>query len=268
MFDKKNTRLHFERAAETYDASAILQKEVAEQLSRYLDHLVDIPVDVPETVLDIGSGTGFITQALLQRYPESSIIALDFAYSMARKSQQLGSSHCKPQAICADAEKLPLASDSIALLISSLMLQWSNDLKQTVAGFQHVLAPNGLLLFSTLGPETLYEMRESWAVVDDVPHTSHFLNVQAIEESLVESGFINPVIERKMITQTYPDVRQLMRAIKQIGASNTHHQRGKGLMGKQKLNAFDAAYEQFKTREGLYPATWEVIYAYAWKAKL
>jgi len=260
MFDKKTTRLHFERAADTYDASAVLQKEIAKRLTDRLDYIKHSP----KTVLDVGSGTGFITQDLLKRYPKSSIIALDLAFSMARKSQQLGGWFRKPLAVCADAEQLPLKPDSIELLISSLMLQWSNDLKQTFTGFHSVLAPNGLLLFSTFGPETLREMRESWATVDNVPHTSNFLDMHEVGDALLQSGFINPVTDMEMITMTYANVRQLMRDIKQIGASNTHSERNKGLMGKQKLKAFEAAYEQFKTSEDLYPATWEIIYGHAW----
>ena len=228
MFDKKTTRLHFERAADTYDASAVLQKEIAKRLTERLDYIKHSP----KTVLDVGSGTGFITQDLLKRYPKSSIFALDLAYSMARKSHQLGGWFRKPLAVCADAEQLPLKPDSIELLISSLMLQWSNDLKQTFTGFHSVLAPNGLLLFSTFGPETLREMRESWATVDNVPHTSNFLDMHEIGDALLQSGFINPVTDMEMITMTYANVRQLMRDIKQIGASNTHSERNKGLMGK------------------------------------
>jgi malonyl-CoA O-methyltransferase len=68
----------------------------------------------------------------------------------------------------------------------------------------------------------------------------------------------------ELITMTYSNVRQLMKDIKEIGASNTDSERSKGLMGKQKLKAFEEAYEQFKTADGLYPATWEVIYGHAW----
>ncbi|KAG1694957.1 Malonyl-[acyl-carrier protein] O-methyltransferase [Nymphon striatum] len=192
-FMSKTTRLHFERAADTYDASAVLQKEIATRLSGRLDYIKHSP----KTVLDVGSGTGFITQDLLKRYPKSSIIALDLAHY-------------------------------------------------------------------TFGPETLREMRESWAAVDNVPHTSNFLDMHEVGDALLQSGFVNPVTDMEMITMTYANVRQLMRDIKQIGASNTHRDRSKGLMGKQKLKAFEAAYEQFKTSDELYPATWEIIYGHAW----
>ncbi len=260
MFDKHITRMHFERAANSYDGAAVLQLEIAKRMGDRLDYIKQ----QPKRVLDVGCGTGFITKDLLQRYPKAEVIALDLAHSMARKSREQGSWLRKPKAVCADAEFLPLKEDSIDFVISSLMLQWSNDLNKAFTGFHHVLAPNGLLLFSTFGPETLREIRESWSEVDDRAHTSNFADMHEIGDALLQAGFQDPVTDMEMITMTYANVRQLMRDIKQIGASNTDSNRSKGLMGKAKLKAFENAYEQFKTPEGLYPATWEIIYGHAW----
>jgi malonyl-CoA O-methyltransferase len=107
-------------------------------------------------------------------------------------------------------------------------------------------------------------MRQSWASIDNKPHTSDFADMHEIGDALLQSGFLNPVTDMEMITMTYANVRQLMRDIKQIGASNTENQRSKGLMGKEKLKAFENAYEQFKTADDLYPASWEIIYGHAW----
>lgn len=260
MLDKKITRMHFERAAESYDGAAVLQREIAKRMGQRLDYIKQ----QPNRVLDVGCGTGYITEDLLKRYPKADIVALDLAHSMARKTQKQGSWLRKPKVVCADAELLPLAEDSIDMLISSLMLQWSNDLNKVFTGFHHVLAPNGLLLFSTFGPETLTEIRKSWSKVDNYPHTSNFPDMHEIGDALLKAGFQDPVTDMEMITMTYSNVRQLMRDIKQIGASNTDSKRSKGLMGKARLKAFENAYEQFKTKNGLYPASWEIIYGHAW----
>ncbi len=260
MLDKKITRKHFEKAAENYDAAAVLQREIAKRMGERLDYIKL----QPKAVLDAGCGTGFITKDLLKRYPKSQVIALDLALNMMRKTKQQGSWLRKPKLICGDADQLPLKPESIDLIVSNFMIQWSNDLTQTFAGFHGVLAPNGLLLFSTFGPDTLKEMRESWASIDATPHTSDFVDMHEIGDALLKAGFINPVTDMELITMTYSSVRQLMKDIKQIGASNTDSARSKGLMGKQKLEAFEQAYEQFKTIDGLYPASWEVIYGHAW----
>jgi malonyl-CoA O-methyltransferase len=260
MLDKKVTRLHFERSADSYDSSAVLQREIAKRLGERLDYIKQ----QPKTTLDLGCGTGYITKDLLKRYPKANVLALDIAHSMCLKTKTQGGWLRKPRVVCGDADQLPFKPDSIDFLISNLMLQWSNDLNKTFTGFQSVLAPNGLLLFSTFGPETLTEMRQSWARVDNTPHTSNFADMHEIGDALLQSGFLNPVTDMEMITMTYANVRQLMRDIKQIGASNTENNRSKGLMGKQRLKAFEAAYDQFKTADNLYPATWEIIYGHAW----
>ncbi len=260
MLDKKIIRQHFERAAETYDAAAVLQEEVARRLMARLDYIKL----QPKRTLDIGSGTGFLTKDLLKRYSKAQVIALDLALNMLKKCKKQGGWVRKPKLICSDAEKLPFKADSMDLLVSNLMLQWSNDLDQTFCNFNHVLAPNGLLLFTTFGPDTLKEIRQAWSEVDDSPHTSSFTDMHEIGDALLQAGFVNPVTDMEVITMTYANVRQLFRDIKNIGASNTDVQRDKGLMGKQKFKAFETAYEQFKTVDGLYPASWEIIYGHAW----
>lgn len=260
MLDKQITRKHFNRAADSYDAAAVLQREIASRLSERLA-LIKLQ---PKRALDVGSGTGFITRDLLKRYPKAEVISLDIALNMAKKSKSVGSWRRKPNVICGDAEALPLQADSVDLLMSNLMLQWSNDLEKTFSGFHYVIAPNGLLLFSTFGPDTLKEMRHSWATVDGGSHLSSFVDMHDVGDALLKTGFIDPVMDMEMITMTYANVRQLMRDIKNIGATNTDIARSKGLMGKQKLVDFERAYEQFKTADNLYPASWEVIYGHAW----
>lgn len=260
MLDKKIILRRAQKAATTYDASAVLQKEIAKRLSDRLDYIKL----QPKRVLDAGSGTGFISEDLLKRYPKAQVIAMDLALNMSKKCKKRGGWLRKPKVVCADAEQLPFKADSIDLIVSNLMLQWSNDLTKAFAGFHSVLAPNGLLLFTTFGPDTLKELRESWAMVDAKPHTNNFMDMHDIGDVLLQAGFINPVTDMEIITMTYANVRQLMNDLKNMGSSNAHTQREKGLMGKNKFQTFEQAYEQFKTADGLYPASWEVIYGHAW----
>lgn len=260
MLDKNIIRRHFDRSAEDYELACVLQDEIAKRLTERLDYIKL----QPSKILDLGSGTGKLSKGLLKRYPKANVIAVDFALEMVKKSKKQGSWLRKPQAVCADAEQLPIKSECAELLISNLMLHWCNDLNNTFAGFHRVLAPNGLLLFTLFGPDTLKELRTSWGSIDNTAHTSDFPDMHEVGDALLQAGFINPVMDMEVITMTYDNVDQLMKDLKTSGSNNSHSERGKGLMGKQKFKAFKQAYEQFKTDDGYYPATWEVVYGHAW----
>ncbi len=260
MFDKSISRKNFNASVESYDVAAVLQREVAKRLSQRLDY---IKIQ-PNRALDLGCGTGIVSQDLLSRYPKSKVIGLDSAFNRAKKCQKRGGWLRKPRVICADAESLPIKDDAFELVVSNLMLNWVDDFSGAFSEIQRVLAPNGLLLFSMFGPDTLNEIRQCWSDVDTFPHTHDFADMHEVGDALLQSGFINPVMDMEIITMTYTDVMQLMQDLKNTGFSNTHQERQKGLMGKHKFKVFEEAYEQFKTAEGLYPATWEVIYGHAW----
>lgn len=258
--DRKITRKHFEKAAESYDAAAVLQQEVARRMIERLDY---IKIQ-PDVALDLGCGTGQVTEALLKKYPKSQIIALDLATAMVAKARKKGSWFRKPIGICADVNQLPIKKNSVDLLVSSLMLQWCDDLPSVFKEMAGTMRAGGLLLFTSFGPDTLKELRESWREVDNLPHSNHYSDMHDIGDQLMQAGFSQPVMDMEMITMTYPHVRLLMHDLKQIGASNTTKGRRKTLTGKQRIKAFEAAYEKYKQDDGLYPASYEVIYGHAW----
>jgi malonyl-CoA O-methyltransferase len=258
--DRQMTRRNFENSANTYDAAAILQQEVARRLLERLDY---IKIQ-PQLAVDLGCGTGQITEALLKQYPKTQVIALDLAINMLAKARKKGSWLRKPMAVCADVNQLPLQSHHVDLIISSLMLQWCDDLPKVFADIARTMKTGGLVLFTTFGPDTLKELRQSWAKVDNLPHSSQYLDMHDIGDQLMQAGFSQPVMDMEMITMTYSKVEYLMRDLKQIGANNTDSRRRKTLTGKQRMQAFIQAYEHFKQADGLYPASYEVIYGHAW----
>jgi malonyl-CoA O-methyltransferase len=259
MINKQAARLAFSRAASRYDDSAVLQREIA---GRMLDRLDYIRLE-PRTILDAGSGTGEATAALLKRYPKARVIALDFALPMLHQVRNRGRFMRRPTTVCADLEQLPLATASVDLIYSNAALQWCTDLEGTLRDLRRVLRPGGLLMFSTFGPDTLRELRQAWSEVDHEPHVSPFLDMHDIGDMLMKSRFAEPVMDAEYITMTYRDARQLMRDIKGIGAHNAMEARHRGLTGKQRMQRFMEAYEQFRS-EGRLPSTWEVVYGHAW----
>ncbi len=257
--DKIQARIAFERAVDSYDEAAVLQRQTGENM---LERLEVVKLQ-PKVILDVGAGTGVASAALAKRYKKARIVALDFALPMLRHAHRRGSWLRRPLCICADAEQLPLADNSVDLIFSNAAIQWCNDLEYTFAGFQRVLRPGGLLMFSTFGPDTLKELRQAWGAVDGHTHVSPFPDMHDVGDALMRSGFSDPVVDADRMTLTYEDVRVLMRDLKMIGAHNVTTHRQRGLTGKGRMQAMIKAYETFRSN-GRLPASYEVVYGHAW----
>ena len=259
IFDSLQIRRAFGRAATSYDAHSALQDEVQRRLQERLD---EAGLN-PQRTLDVGSGTGRGTAALRKRYPQAQTIALDLALPMLHAARRQRS-WLRPFArVCGDAEAQPFADASIDLLHSNLCLQWCGELNTVLGEFRRVMRPRGTLLFSTFGPQTLYELRAAFAEVDATPHVSGFLDMHSIGDALLAAGFRDPVLERDTFTLTYSSLLHLMRELRAIGATNADSARTRGLTGKAHLQRVIEAYE-INRSDGRLPATYEVVYAQAW----
>ena len=264
QIDKHRMRASFNRAAQHYDEAAALQRTVGDNM---LERLDDIRL-APTTILDVGAGTGYCAAALSKRYPQSEVILLDIAPAMLQHARRKRSWReklfsRKQLSVCADAETLPLADNSIDMLFSNLTLQWCEDLPATFAEFLRVLKPGGMLLFSSFGPDTLKELRNSWSSVDDHAHVHQFADMHDVGDALLFGGFADPVMDVERYTLTYPDVHQLMRELKTLGAHNAAHERAQGLTGRNKLRSMINVYEQYRVN-GVLPASYEVVFGHAW----
>jgi len=264
--DKKQMRRAFSKAAADYDAAAVLQREVC---SRMLERLEYIKLQ-PTRILDAGSGTGWGTRQLTQRYPEAQMVALDIAIGMLRAARGCSGwweklfGGAKQQQICADIEALPVVANSIDLVWSNLTVQWCNDLPATFVELHRVLKTEGLLMFSTFGPDTLKELRQAFSGVDEHNHLNRFADMHDIGDMLVQAGFADPVMDMEMLTLTYDDVRGVLQDLKTIGAHNATAGRAQGLMGKNAWARLIENYERLRSN-GKLPATFEVVYGHAWK---
>jgi malonyl-CoA O-methyltransferase len=264
--NKRQMRRAFSRAATTYDATAVLQREVCTRMLERLDYIKL----QPQRIMDVGSGTGWGTRQLIAKYPSAQMVSLDIAIGMLQAARGTSSwwqkifSQQKTAMVCADVEALPITSNSLDMVWSNLAVQWCNDLPATIVDLHRVLKVEGLLMFSTFGPDTLKELRQAFHGVDAHNHLNRFADMHDIGDMLSHGGFAEPVMDMEYLTLTYDDVRGVLHDLKAIGANNATAGRGQGLMGKQAWKLLVENYEAMR-RDGKLPATYEVIYGHAWK---
>lgn len=274
MSDKTSIRAAFNAAARGYDAAAVLQREVVD---RMLDRLAVIRIE-PQGMLDAGCGTGYAGPLLQERYPQTRLVEFDLAPAMLEIARQRGARgwsrwlhglRGRPAAVqvCGDIEHMPFADGSMDFVWSSLALQWCETPDKAFSECLRVLRPGGLFLFSTLGPDTLKELRAAFSGVDEHSHVNRFIDMHDLGDALGRVGFSAPVMEMENLVMTYTSVREVLADLKGIGAHSLRGgDRRSGLMGKQAWRSMEASYERFRG-DGLLPATYEVIYGHAWKGE-
>lgn len=221
-------------------------------------------------MVDLGCGTGQSFARLQERFPGAELWGVDLAPAMLRAAaarrpwwkKVLGGAGA-PRLVCADAERLPLATGSAQLVFSSLALQWC-DPATVFAEVARVLEPGGLFLFSTLGPDTLRELRAAFAAADGRPHVNTFVDMHDLGDALVHAGLAEPVMEMEMMTLEYATAEAVARDLKATGTHNAQPDRARGLAGRAWWQRVTAEYERHR-RDGILPASYEVVYGHAWK---
>ena len=250
--DARAARRRFERAAARYEGAARLETEVGSRLRERLDY-VKI---APRRILDAGSGTGRESRALAQRFPGKEVIALDYALAMLPRAGLFDRwLRRAPLPLCADLASLPLADASVELVWSNMALHWVSDPLAAMREFSRVLAPDGLVMFSTLGPDALKELRSAAAA----SRVHAFTDMHDLGDMLVAAGLTHPVMEMEVITLDYGNGARLLEDLRASGQTNARADRRRGLSGRAFGAQLRAALERSPR------ITYEVVYGHAWK---
>ncbi len=247
----------FDAAAKQYEQHAVLQKE---SLNRLIERLSDDTKVAPENILDLGCGTGWAVPELLKMFPTSQIIAADFAPGMVDQVP----AHPQVSARVTDAHAIDVHAQSCDLVFSNLMLQWCDE-STVIQEIKRALRPGGLLHLTTMGEHTLHELKLAWQAIDEQPHVNEFVPAAKIADLTLQLGFEDVIADSEFITMTYANVVDMMRDLKNIGAHNVDHNRPRGLTSPKIIKQLTKNFEQFRTDDGLYPATYELVYLRARK---
>lgn len=246
QIDRAAARRRAERAAATYAGASRLEAEVG---ARMLERLQYLKI-APRRILDAGSGPSREAAKLIAAYGRPEFLALDHSLAMLRAGRSRLFE--KKKSVCADLARLPLAGASIDFVWSNMALHWTEPLA-ALREFQRVLAPEGLLMFSTLGPDSLRELR----VAAGATRVHEFIDMHDLGDMLVAAGFSAPVMDMEMLSITYERGEDLLADLRSSGQTNQRRDRARGLSGKRRSE---------KMRSGLAQrATYEVVYGHAWK---
>ncbi|AHG21658.1 biotin biosynthesis protein BioC [Chania multitudinisentens RB-25] len=241
--NKQAVAAAFSRAAEGYDAAAVLQREVGERLLKMgRNH-------PGQQLLDAGCGTGYFSR----RWRElgKQVTALDLAPGMLAFARQ---QQAADRYLLGDIENIPLPAAAVDICFSSLVVQWCSDLRRALAELYRVTRPGGMILFSTLATDSLYQLADAWQQVDGERHVNDFLPSAQIAAAC---GDYRHHLQEAWQTLEYPDVMTLLRSLKGIGATHLHQGRNMGLLSRQRLAALQAAYPR---HHGLFPLSYRLVY--------
>lgn len=257
--DQRQVRRAFGRAARGYENFDVLQRAVqAALLERLAFH-----TDTPARVLDLGTGSGRGAELLKKRWPGAEVLAIDVAVPMLREVRRRSRWRRPLLRVCAEVTRLPLPDHSVDVLHSNLCLPWCDDLPALFGECVRVLRPGGFLAFSSLGPDTLMELRAAWATVDDKPRVGRFLDMHDVGDAMLASGLRDPVLDVERYTLTYATPLDVVRELKGLGATNADTTRTRALTGRRRFEDMLRAYETMRV-DGRIPATCEVVSAHAW----
>lgn len=261
---KKAIAQHFSRVAAYYDEYAFIQQEIGTRLLERCQWLKT----KPHRILNIGCASGRFTTLLQKYFPKAQIVGIDSAFDMCQTAANKPGEGFewfkkKPTFVCADMETLPFVSKSFDCIISNCTFEWSRALPTLALECKRVLDDNGTLLFTTVGPDTLYELGQSLYQIDEIHRVNAFLDMHHIGDILLKAGLDAPVMDREPMTVMYSTIQKLLADIKNSG-SGYIFQETQAPLSKGSMQKLIQYYDALKTAEG-YPATIEIIYGYAFK---
>ena len=243
------------QAARTFAQADFLHRRLREELLSRLDFVAL----EPRRVLDLGCGPGAAFAGLEGHFPDASLIGIDHAPAML---QAAGATRALQ--LCGDAHRLPLPDGSIDLVFCNLTLAYCPDPVPVLAEIRRVLAEPGLVLFSTLGPDTLVELREAWAPLGDHTHIVRFPDMHDLGDLVVRAGLAEPVLDRESLTLSYPNLAALRAELRAVGSINRTAGRNQGLTGREKGRRMLSALEPCRDADGRLSLTVEVVCGQGW----
>ncbi len=258
----------FRRAAPSFEERSVIAPLAAEEL---IDRLAVVR-KTPARILDIGAGTGRTTRQIAQRYPDAEIIAVDVCSAMfeqwprARRTLSslfgLGRHHSGPHRVVADAANLPLADASMDFVVSNLALPCC-DPERFMAEVARVLTPGGVVMFTTVGPDTLRELAQAWESAGEAARLTPFPDMHDLGDIMLKAGLADPVVDMDMLTITHRHLVDLWADLRGTGSRCLRLDRTVTLTGRGTFRRVQEALDAQRDDAGLLRTTVELVHGHA-----
>ena len=261
ILDVAALRRGFDQASAHYEQHAVIQARAREELLSRLSLLAF----QPRHILDLGCGTGQGVMDLRQRFKSARVTAVDSAQQMLVATRRRGSFWKPVTCVLGDAQRLPFKTGSIDLVFSNLLAPFSPNLDALMREVRRVLSPRGYWTFSTLGPDTLKELRAAFLSAGRQPAIHPLFDMHDVGDALGRAGFADPVMDVDRCLLTYPSLMALHQDLKGMGARSGLATRSKGLLGRQVFARIESHYQRSGVdTDGRLMASCEIIYGQAW----
>ncbi len=207
MIAKKHIITGFNRGAETYTEAAHLQAKVARNLSHQLCHIT------AENILEIGCGTGLLTQHLVQAFPKAHFMLTDISPSMIEQCRNRMKGLSNTNWACVDGEHLD-KSPFFDLIVSSMTFHWFKELDVSLTNIKQKLKKGGRLVFAMLTENSLREWRDMCNHFNYPIATIHFPSVTRLKKQ-----FPQLKLHTEVIRETYSNTYAFLKTLKLLGAT-------------------------------------------------
>lgn len=256
---RRDVQRRFDQAAARFDDADFVHTVVRNGL---LDRLSPMLIDA-NTVIDLGCGTGSACKALARRFRRSRVVAVDLSRGMLTQLARKQSWRSKIAVVQADAHALPFANQSVDVVFANLLLPWIDEPAKLFKEVARILQEGGLMLFSTLGPDSLLELRRAWQSIDAGAHVNRFVDMHDIGDAAVRAGFRDPVLDVDRLEVTYASSTALFRDLTATGARNCLRERERSLRGRKHFAAMTDALEATRSG-GVIRLQLELVYGHCW----
>jgi malonyl-CoA O-methyltransferase len=267
----------FNRSAISYDTHAHVQRSMANQLARSLAGWKNKGLPSEPSILEIGCGTGALTQIVVNAWPSAKITAIDIAPEMIElaskrfRSAQHPGSRNRPadrlRFLQADIETWAATApeSSVDIIVSNACFQWLSSPQETLSQLRRMLRPGGLLLFTTFGPDTFREMHEAFNEVyranglEPQRHGLSFASPVQWEIMLQESGYSSFNCERSIHKEKYASAKDFLYSVKGMGASTSEAVTVSGYSLRRLFTDMYQEYDNKFSMQGGVAATYDLL---------